>query len=137
LYFLEGFLQTDSPRPALPDNERDEAALEGAPRLFFHFRRERDRRLVEAKLNQMRAVVGRISCEACGFSADDTYTGLGCDICEVHHRRPLSEAAAPTNTTLDDLAVLCANCHRAIHRTEPLHSVEDFRARFFQSKCSG
>ena len=137
LYFLEGFLQTASPRSALPDYEPHECALEGAPRLFFHFRRERDRRLVEAKLNQVRAVLGRIQCEACGFTVDDTYPELGCEICEVHHRRPLSEAAAPTNTTLDDLAVLCPNCHRAIHRTEPLLSVEDFRARFFQSNGAG
>jgi predicted HNH restriction endonuclease len=28
---------------------------------------------------------------------------------------------------LDDLAIVCSNCHRMIHRTRPMMSVEEFR----------
>ena len=74
---------------------------------------------------------GRLACEACGFTARDAYPNLDGDLCEVHHRRPLSEAVAPVATSLADLAIMCPNCHRAIHRTDPLMSVEEFRTRFF------
>ena len=47
------------------------------------------------------------------------------------HRRPLAEAVGSVTTRLEDLALLCPNCHRAIHRTAPLMSVEEFRTRFF------
>jgi 5-methylcytosine-specific restriction protein A len=30
-------------------------------------------------------------------------------------------------TRLADLAILCANCHRMIHKTRPLMSVEEFK----------
>jgi 5-methylcytosine-specific restriction protein A len=56
------------------------------------------------------------------------------DVCEVHHRRPLAEASGPVTTRIEDLAILCANCHRAIHQTRPLLSVEDFRDRFVPTR---
>jgi predicted HNH restriction endonuclease len=39
---------------------------------------------------------------------------------------PLSQAESPRKTTLDDLAVVCANCHRAIHSTSRVE--ENFAA---------
>jgi 5-methylcytosine-specific restriction protein A len=33
-------------------------------------------------------------------------------------------------TPLHDLAILCANCHRMIHRTHPMISVEEFADRY-------
>jgi hypothetical protein len=106
------------------------SAIEGEPRLFFHLRRERDPALAEAKRKSARTSDGRLECEACGFVAQVQYPGLPGDVCEVHHRRQLAEALEPVTTRLEDLAVLCANCHRAIHSTKPLVSVEEFRSRF-------
>jgi hypothetical protein len=34
----------------------------------------------------------------------------------VHHLRPLSEARGSVTTRLEDLAIVCANCHAIIHR---------------------
>ena len=31
---------------------------------------------------------------------------------------------------LDDLAIVCSNCHRMIHRTKPMMSVEGFRDKY-------
>jgi predicted HNH restriction endonuclease len=50
---------------------------------------------------------------------------FGDKVFEVHHRAPLSKASAPVRTTLDDLAVLCANCHRTVHSTKDVD--ENFR----------
>jgi hypothetical protein len=114
--------------PIAPDPEL--AAIEGEPRMFFHLRRERDPALAKAKREAAKEMDGCVRCEACGVSAKDKYPGLQGDICEIHHRRPLAEAVEPVATKLEDLAVLCANCHRAIHRTKPLMDVESFRKQF-------
>lgn len=58
-------------------------------------------------------------CQACGFDFLRTYGDLGFDFIEVHHRKPLD--SFPRNKTImlhitTDFAVLCANCHRMIHR---------------------
>ena len=42
---------------------------------------------------------------------------LALSVFEVHHTSPLASAAGPRRTTLEDLAVVCASCHRAIHAT--------------------
>jgi len=54
---------------------------------------------------------------------------LTSDIFEVHHRRLLSKAKGTVKTNLTDLAVLCPNCHRAIHRTNPMLKVEALAKR--------
>lgn len=107
-------------------------AVEGQTRLFFHLRRERDPAIALAKRAAVLSVDGVLKCEACGFMTQAMYSGLLGEVCEIHHRLPLSEALGPVETSLKDLAVLCANCHRAIHRTDPLLSVEEFRDKFFK-----
>lgn len=109
------------------------SAVEGDPRLFFHLRRERDPALARAKREAAEAADGCLKCEACGFVTHATFPGLDGEVCEVHHRLALATASEAVETHLEDLAVLCANCHRAIHRTHPLMSVEDFRARYFST----
>ena len=112
------------------------AAVEGDPRLFVHFRRERDRALTERKRKTVLAEQGRLACEACGLVSEDAYPGLQGDVLEVHHRILLAADSGSVETHLDDLALLCANCHRAIHRETPLMSVEAFRASFFAEGAS-
>lgn len=114
----------------IPD--ADFSAMEGEPRIFLHLRRERDTSLVAAKRASARNSSGQLECEVCGFVAELAYPGLSAGLCEVHHRRPLSELAGSTETRLDDLAVLCPNCHRAIHQTRPMMTVEEFRQRMRQ-----
>ncbi|MDN5896921.1 MAG: HNH endonuclease, partial [Nocardioides sp.] len=59
-----------------------------------------------------------ISCEVCAFDFGATYGALGEGYVEVHHRLPL-HASGPVKTRLEDLALLCSNCHRMIHRARP------------------
>jgi predicted HNH restriction endonuclease len=104
------------------------SAFEGDARMYAHFRRERNVTLVQAKRDQAQNSEGQLQCEACGFVTQLTYPGLEGDICEVHHRTPLGEFEE-AETRLRDLAILCPSCHRAIHRTRPLMSVEEFHER--------
>lgn len=100
--------------------------------MFFHMRRERDSGLVEKKRAAARNTAGELTCEACGFVAQRAYPGFPGEVCEVHHRKPLAEVVEETETRLRDLAILCPNCHRAIHQTEPMMTIEEFRARFLR-----
>ena len=52
----------------------------------------------------------------CGFDFEAVYGELGRDYAQVHHLKPLADRTKPSQTKLDDLAVVCANCHAMIHR---------------------
>lgn len=93
-------------------------ASEGERRLMSHYRRERSSSLRLKKLAEVRALHGQCVCALCGIDDNSKYPKhFGERIFEVHHLSPLSTAATPVRTTLADLAVLCANCHRAVHAT--------------------
>lgn len=112
---------------AIPEFEV--SALEGEPRMFLHLRRERDPGIVRAKRAAARNFQGQLECEACGFVAQNAYPlALSGDLCEVHHRYPLGDLGGESRETrLEDLAILCPNCHRAIHQTRPMMTVDEFR----------
>lgn len=108
----------------LPDIDLPTNAAEGSAKLVSHLRRERNRALVDTKKAATRRAKGGLKCEACGFDFSITYGALGEGFCEVHHLVPLSASSESVTTRLDDLAVLCSNCHRIIHRSSPMLSVE-------------
>lgn len=69
---------------------------------------------------------GQLHCQACKTKGLENYGEAKGSCLEVHHKHPLNLGAA--NNTLNDLTLLCANCHRAIHAlNEPY---EKFLARF-------
>lgn len=71
-----------------------------------------------------------LDCSICGFNFEEFYGDLGKGYIEVHHINPLSERSEGEWTedlvsTLEDVTVLCANCHRMLHRTRPAHTVNE------------
>jgi hypothetical protein len=95
------------------------SALEGAQVLRWHLERERNPLLVKKKKDQFAAVHnGRLFCEICGFDFSRQYPAiLGDGFIEVHHLAPLSQAKQARRTTLEDLLLVCSNCHRMVHRS--------------------
>lgn len=116
----------------LTDVDEQRVAFEGNERLSAHLRRERKRHIVEMKKREVLQATGRLRCEACGFDFKEVYGALGARFCEVHHRVPLHQADGIVKTTTDDLAIMCSNCHRIIHRSAPMLSVEAFAQRLKQ-----
>lgn len=55
------------------------------------------------------------TCQACGFNFEKIYGELGKGYIEVHHKRPMADGGERTST-VQDVDVLCANCHRMVHR---------------------
>lgn len=98
--------------------DEDGNGKEGEPvlRLRLHYRREQ--RLRKKKIEEVLKVKGKIVCEVpnCGFDFFKKYGDLGKDYIEVHHKTPLSKLKGSTEIKLSDLALVCANCHRMLHR---------------------
>jgi predicted HNH restriction endonuclease len=106
--------------------------IEGAvlQRLVSHRRREQ--KLRTAKIRQVLVRSGGVlRCEVpgCGFDFRVAYGTLGDGYAQVHHRRPLSTSDENQITTLDDLAVVCANCHAMIHRNGECRPLEQLIER--------
>lgn len=102
------------PRSAPSD---DLTASEGQPRRLLIKHRVREGRLRRAKIRQSLSTnAGRLRCQVpgCGFDFRRVYGDLGREYAHVHHCQPL--ATGKHETTLDDLKIVCANCHAMIHR---------------------
>lgn len=106
----------------------EEEGTEGQILTRVHRMRERNRRLVDQKKKVTVRQYGRIQCEVCDFDFRSVYGELGEHFIECHHTVPLSDYESPTVTKLTDLALLCANCHRMVHRRRPWLSLHELRS---------
>jgi 5-methylcytosine-specific restriction protein A len=104
----------------------DLEVFEGAPLFRRHLVRERKPEIIKAKKEMVRSSNGKLACEACDFNFAEVYGERGEDYIECHHHNPLSESEGQ-KTKLEDLALLCANCHRIIHRSRPWISVSQLK----------
>lgn len=110
---------------ALPEIDLgDEPASEGGLLERRHLARERDPKIKRRKIAAVVKSSGTISCEVCGFDFAQTYGKRGQEYIECHHRTPL-HVSGPVSTRVTDLALLCSNCHRMIHRGRPWLTVEE------------
>jgi hypothetical protein len=111
------------------DIEPDEiSAMEGSASTRQHLRRERDPAIVAAKRRQVLSTTGNLACSVCDFDFHRFYGQRGAYFCEVHHLLRLSDTEGPVETKLDDLAVVCSNCHRMIHRKRPFLTLEQLKS---------
>ncbi len=88
--------------------------MEGDRRMVQHLEVERSKEVVDllksTTLNKDGA--GFIICESCGVAPGSRY---GCEVIEAHHKIPVS-AAGIRAIKIEDFALLCPNCHRAVHK---------------------
>lgn len=96
--------------------DEDLAQAEGRLLLSAHLRRERSRPLRKRKIQSVKGAGRPLNCEVCEFNFATTYGERGEDYVEVHHVLPL-HVSGEVETRIADLALLCANCHRMIHRS--------------------
>ncbi|AWO87710.1 MULTISPECIES: HNH endonuclease [Bradyrhizobium] len=107
-------------------NETFEAE-EGRILTRVHLSRERNRKLVEQKKLAAIKAAGKLACEVCSFDFEAAYSEHGTGFIEVHHLKPVHTLLPGQKTKLDDLALLCANCHRMIHARKPWLTLEQLR----------
>ncbi|GLS92129.1 hypothetical protein GCM10007916_31990 [Psychromonas marina] len=122
---IKNGLEIISEAPALykSNSEHDE----GSVTYRIHAKRERSVALRNKFLKKCKKN-GELSCELCVTQVEYIHPDYRESTFEVHHLNPLNNTGK-TKNSFKDLALLCATCHRAIHkvirdRTEPT-SLED------------
>src|ERR1035437_7054915 len=117
---------------ATPENEEREVypQTENRKAVVSHLQRERSRLLAtETKIRD------DYVCQVCGLRFEDAYGELGEGFAEAHHRIPLNRLNGKVRTRVEDLATVCANCHRMLHRMDGKHNdVEKLRAIVLRHK---
>lgn len=97
----------------------------------FHQRVERNAKLIKA----VKAHHGH-RCQVCEIDFEEVYGAIGQNYIEAHHLQPLASLKSQ-KIQMDverDFAVLCANCHRMIHRSEFIGDIEGFKKHHFQKQ---
>src|SRR5690606_5274941 len=93
-------------------NEESIEFEEGQISYRLHLSRERNPKVIyQAKENFFKKH-GKLYCQACNFDFEEKYGMLGKDFIEGHHTLPLSKMFERHKTKPEDIAMLCANCHR-------------------------
>ena len=116
------------PNSTLKPHQYSISVTEGRKKLLIHIRRERNYKIVKEKKEKVLNETGKLSCEVCNFDFVSLYGELGNGFCEVHHKNSLSKVDKETQTKLEDLAIVCSNCHRMIHRTQPMMDIEQLKS---------
>ena len=70
---------------------------------------------------------GELSCEVCDFDFYKKYGKLGLGFIEAHHKVPVSQLAGDKKTKISDLALVCSNCHRMLHRQRETKSISELK----------
>ncbi len=114
--------KSDSKEFNKPNEEFGE--IEGRRVLVHSYRYERNPK------NRKKAIEYHgTKCYVCGFDFFEHYGKLGEGFIEVHHRRPLYlKGDKPQKIDpIKDLAPVCSNCHRMLHRKVPPYEIEELK----------
>lgn len=112
----------------IEDKDTIETHTEGGKKVVISFRYERSLTLRNAAFK-----IHGYDCAVCGFNYETAYGVWGKGFAEVHHIEPLSEKGKDTRQTnaKTDLVVLCANCHRMVHRKKAMVlSIEELQTKY-------
>jgi predicted HNH restriction endonuclease len=105
--------------------ERERRFLEGEQRAAITARSVRSTALrAEAKRRW------GTRCYCCGFSFEEFYGALGKDFAIIHHLDPLENSdGQPRETSVEEVRIVCANCHYILHRQAPPLGVDELKRR--------
>jgi predicted HNH restriction endonuclease len=110
---------------AVADNE--DGFPEGRAVRIMHTIRERNSAVVSKAKSRFRSRYGKLFCEVCGFDFEAVYGELGRDFIEAHHTVPVSQLDEASKTSVSDIALVCSNCHRMLHRRRPWLKMTDLK----------
>ena len=82
-----------------------------------HKARERNQALIKRAKEIFKQEHGRLYCQICRFDFSLKYGEVGNDFIEAHHTVPIS--SGEIKTKVKDIAMVCSNCHKMLHRKRP------------------
>ncbi len=107
--------------------EDDESFPEGKLILKQHLVRERNSAVIKFAKQRFKKKHGKLICEVCCFDFEENYGDIGEDCIEGHHTKPVSKMDDNEETRVEDIALVCANCHRMLHRKRPWLEVRELK----------
>lgn len=112
---------------SLPATEEEAiTGKEGRILTRIHVYKERDRTLVKkAKAHYKAKGGGKLKCQSCGMDPVELYGPSGERCIEAHHTIPIEELQPDSITRVEDMAMVCASCHRVIHSKKPCLKVDE------------
>jgi len=111
-----------------PVLEDDESSFpEGKAQFRRHKRYERDARIVRKAKEKRLRETRTLECDACGFCFQTAYGARGVGFIEAHHNVAISKLGASHRTKVSDIALVCSNCHRMLHRAVPWLTVHQLK----------
>jgi 5-methylcytosine-specific restriction endonuclease McrA len=111
---------------------------EGRLLMRLHVYKERDRKFAkQVKDHYRHAHGGTLHCEACGCIPVQTYGPAGESSMEAHHKVPIEQLQPDSVTLVQDMAMLCASCHRVVHSQKPCLTVEQVKDLIAAIRLSG
>ena len=116
---------------AIESEEEHEVYTDGSKKKYYTTRYERNIN------NRKKAIeLHGTRCMVCGFDFEITYGERGKDYIELHHLKPLSYIGEEVEVNPRiDLAVVCSNCHRMIHRKRnEIVSIEELKEIIAKNK---
>jgi len=113
--------------------EDDGGFLEGRKKLRQHICIERNAKVIKMAKENFKKKYGVLKCEVCGFNFEKKYGKLGEDFIEGHHIKPVSELKEGEKTKVEDIVLLCSNCHKMIHRKRPWLSKKRLKTLIVQN----
>ncbi len=90
-----------------------------------HKVRERNSKVIQVAKDNFKKKHGRLFCQVCGFDFGKVYGEVGENFIEGHHTIAVSEMSSDYKTKPDDIAMLCSNCHRMVHKKRPWLSMQE------------
>ncbi len=105
----------------------EERFPEGKEKYRIHRSKERNQKLIALKKQKSLLQNPNMPCEICTFSFKQKYGEIGDKFIETHHIYPISELTEEVKTNLDDLILVCSNCHKMMHRKRPWLTVEEIK----------
>jgi hypothetical protein len=121
---LNHFIFAFEPVEAMLEEDDEDEYAEGKTAYKTHRCRERNQKVIKkAKDSFKKKHNGRLFCEVCKIDFSLVYGERGKNFIEGHHKKLVSEMKEGETTKVEDIAMLCSNCHRMIHR-KPLLTLE-------------
>ena len=110
------------------DLEAAQAFPEGAEKSRLHLLRERNQMVVRMA-KAPRAPAGTRCCTApFARSVSRKSTVLfGTGFIEAHHQMPVAQLKAGSLTRIEDIVLVCPNCHNMLHRGTQLLTVQELQ----------
>lgn len=111
----------------IPVLDYREGFPEGKTLERLHKLKERSSKVTELAKHRAKERFGKLVCEVCKFDFAEYYGELGVDFIEAHHTIPVSELEENHVTRIEEIALVCCNCHQMLHRRRPWLNINELK----------